>query len=193
MNVDLIGPYRKSIIQQQPGGTVIGKNASLTCMTMIDPATGWFNIVEIPMFDLEEVALGNDEYMDKSSDRVIHLFNNTCLCRYPCPRKVVFDNGSEFKRDFTTLLKDPNIKSVLTSVKKPQSNSPVEQVHQVILNVLYTKDLDNKVFDYTYTWNETLVYIAWAIRDSYHRTIMAPPGQAVFGRDMLFNLASVVD
>ena len=63
--VDLIGPYSRSIRQQQTGGAFIRKNASLTCITMIDPATGWFDVVEIPTFDLEEVALGNDEYMDE--------------------------------------------------------------------------------------------------------------------------------
>ena len=46
-------------------------------MTMIDLATGWFEIVEIPTFDLDEVTAGNDEYIDKSSARVRHLFNNT--------------------------------------------------------------------------------------------------------------------
>ena len=59
--------------------------------------------------------------------------------------------------------------------------------------MLVTNDLDNKAFDYINPWGETLAYIAWAIRDSYHHTILASPGQAVFGRYMLFNLASVVD
>ena len=59
--------------------------------------------------------------------------------------------------------------------------------------MLVNKDLDNKVFDHIGPWGETLAYIAWAIRASYHRTIMDTPGQYVFGRDMLFNLASVVD
>ena len=59
--IDLIGPYRKSIRQQQPGGKVIINNTSLTCMKIIDPTTGWFKIVKIPMSDLEEVALGNDK------------------------------------------------------------------------------------------------------------------------------------
>ena len=79
---------------------------------------------------------------------VSHMFNNTWLCKYPRPRKVVFDNGSEFKQDFAPLLKGLDIKPVLTSVKKPQVNAPVEQVNQVILNMLVTKDIDNKVFDY---------------------------------------------
>ena len=105
----------------------------------------------------------------------------------------MFDNGSELKRDFTPLLKDFDIKPVLTSVKIPQANASVDRVHQVILNMLFTKDLDKKVFDYIDPWGGTLAYIAWAITASYHRTIMATPGQAFFGRDMLFNPTSVVD
>ena len=75
-------------------------------MMMIDPAKGWFEIGKIPTFELNEVVLGKDEYIDKSSSRVSHLFNNTWLCRYLRPRKFVFDNGYEFKEDFNPLLKD---------------------------------------------------------------------------------------
>ena len=84
----------------------------------------------------------------------------------------MFDNGSEFKRDFTNFLEDSNIKPVLTSVKNPQSNAKAEQVHQVVLNMLVTKYLDNKDFDYIDPWGETLSYIAWSIRASYHHTII---------------------
>ena len=66
-------------------------------MTMIDPDTGWFEIVKIPTFDLEEVELVNDEYIYKSSSRVSQIFNNTWLCRYPRPHKFVFDNSPYFK------------------------------------------------------------------------------------------------
>ena len=66
-------------------------------------------------------------------------------------------------------------------------------MHQVILNVLVTKYLDKKFFDYIYPRSETLAFISCNISASYHRTIMPTPGLAVFGRDKLFNLASVVD
>ena len=72
------------------------------------------------------------------------MFNNTWICIYPCPRKFVFDKIFEFKLEFTPFLKDFDIKSVLTSVKNPLANAPAERVHQVILNMLVTKDLDNK-------------------------------------------------
>ena len=88
------------------------------------------------------------------------MFNKTWLCRYPHPRKVVFDNGSEFKRDFAHFLKDFDIKSVLISVNNSQANSLVERVHQVILNMLVIKYLDNKVFDKIDPWVETLEYVA---------------------------------
>ena len=73
-------------------------------MKMIDPSTGWYEIVVVPTYDLNEVTGGNDEYIDKSYYRVGQFFNNTCLSRYPPPCKVVFDNGSEFKRELTPLL-----------------------------------------------------------------------------------------
>ena len=68
--VDLMGPYSKSIIQQHPGGAIIKSNFSLTCMTIIDPETGWFEVIKVPTFDLDEVTGGNYEYIDKSYSRV---------------------------------------------------------------------------------------------------------------------------
>ena len=58
--MDLIGPYSKSIRQQQTVRAIIKNNFSLTCMTMIDPAMGWFEIVKVPTYDLDEVSGGND-------------------------------------------------------------------------------------------------------------------------------------
>ena len=84
-------------------------------------------------------------------------------------------------------------KLVLAPVKNPQANTPVELENQVILNMLFTKDIDKKVFDYIYPWGETLAYIAWVIRASYNRTIMATLGKSIFGIDMLLNLTSVVE
>ena len=60
VHVDLIGPYRRSIRQQQPGGTVIRTISRLTFMIMIEPAQGWFEFVEITTFNLKEVMEGND-------------------------------------------------------------------------------------------------------------------------------------
>ena len=45
--VYLVGLYRKSIRQHQTGGVIIRKNVNMTRMKMNDPATGWFEIIEI--------------------------------------------------------------------------------------------------------------------------------------------------
>ena len=74
--VYLIGPYGKSIRQQHPGGALIRKNSSLNWLTMIEPTTGWFKIVETPTVNLDEVTAGNDEYIDKQSASVSQIFNN---------------------------------------------------------------------------------------------------------------------
>ena len=79
----------------------------------------------MPTYDLNEDKGGNDKYIDKSSDRVIQLFNNTWLNRYPRPRKVMFGNGSDFKLDFSPLLKYFYIEPVLTTIKNPQASAPM--------------------------------------------------------------------
>ena len=174
-------------------GAIIKNNFSLTCMIMIDPATRCFEIVEVTTFDINEVMGGNDEYIDKSSARIFQLLNNTGLCKYPRPRKIVFDNWSEHKQYFTLLLKYFGIEHILMTIKTSQANAPLDWIHQVILNTIVTKYIENKIVNYRYPLGESLAYIAWVIRDSYHNTIQSTPGQYVFGRDIIFNLASAVD
>jgi hypothetical protein len=48
---------------------------------MIDPATGWFEIAEIPA---------------KTADIVMNIFEQEWLTRYPYPIEVVMDRGTEF-------------------------------------------------------------------------------------------------
>ena len=73
VHVDLIGPYSKSIRQQDMGGAIIKNNISLTCMKTIYPSTGWFEIYKVLTYDLDDVTGGNDEYIDKSSARLIQF------------------------------------------------------------------------------------------------------------------------
>ena len=51
-------------------------------MTMVDPATGWFEIVEIPYYNAEDIANNKDNYVDKSSARISQLFNQVWLSQY---------------------------------------------------------------------------------------------------------------
>ena len=115
------------------------------------------------------------------------------MSRYPRPRKIIFDNGNEFKKDFLPLLRDFSIKPTPTTIKNPQANSILERIHQVLGNMLRTKDLQTHKFDDLDPWSELLASAAWAIRSTHHTTLQATPGQLVFGRDMLLNVKFIAD
>ncbi len=88
--VDLIGPY-----------TLKGKDGSsidFMCLTMINPATSWFEIVKLPPVaqntTVPPVGKGNkvkfakntkvaEPYFDKSSAQISNLVNKTWFSRYP--------------------------------------------------------------------------------------------------------------
>ena len=168
--IDLVGPY--TVTDRS------GNDRILNAMTFVDPATGWFEIAEIP---------------DKTSARISQIFNSTWLARYPRPRKVIFDNGNEFKKDFLPLLKDFSIKPTPTTIKNPQANAILERVHQVLGDMLRTKNLQQYDFDALDPWNDILASVAWAIRSTHHSTLKASPAQLVFNRDMLLNVKFIAD
>jgi hypothetical protein len=173
--VDLIGTYTIRAKVRQLDNSIKDIELKLLCMTFIDPATGWFEIAEVPI-------------VDQSSARISNLFDEVWLSRYPRPRKVIFDNGSEFKKDFIPLLKDFAVKPTCTSIKNPQANAILERIHQVVGSMLKTKDLANVIFDAVAPWSDILASVAYAVRCSYHSTLQATPGQLVFGRDMLLDI-----
>jgi hypothetical protein len=69
------------------------KTHSLLALTMIDPASGWFETVEAT---------------NKSATSIQDLFHNTWLSCYPRPQFIVFDNRGEFKRDFKQMCMQDN-------------------------------------------------------------------------------------
>ena len=68
---------------------------SLRALTMIDPVTGWIEI---------------GVQRDCTPEEVANIFTDEWLSRYPKPRKVIFDNGSEFKKEFQQLCAEYGIK-----------------------------------------------------------------------------------
>ena len=73
MHENLICMYVDTIRQHQIGAAIIPNKLSLACITMINPTTGWFKIVQLPCFDIEEITAKNNKYTDKSYSRAIHL------------------------------------------------------------------------------------------------------------------------
>ena len=105
--IDLIGPYTV----KEKGK----KKWILHCLTMIDPATGWFEIVEIP---------------SKRADDVSNLLEQTWLARYPWPQHVIHDRGREFMAEtHQMLINDYGCTINQTTTRNPQANAIVERVH----------------------------------------------------------------
>ena len=125
------------------------------CLTMIDPASSWFEIVELPITTDAVIPLDKKgqtgtkthnntklPYFDKSSAMISNLVNKTWFSRYPRCQYIIYDNGSEFKLHFEALCESFGIKRKPTSVKNPQANAILEWVHQVISTMLRTAELD---------------------------------------------------
>ena len=197
VQVDLIGPY-----------TIKGQDDTcldFMCMTMIDPATGWFEVEELPTVEVfrkskrkdengvtVEVEVA-DEIFDKTSAQISRIFNRTWLSRYPRPRRVICDNGSEFKADFIGLLDSYNIDRKPTTSKNPQANAICERVHGVFGDMMRTSGINGADTVDAALIDEFITNAAWAIRSSYHTVLKATPGQAIFGRDMLFDIPFITD
>ncbi len=107
--VDLIGPY-----------TLRGKDKTqndFMCITMINPATSWFEVVELLIsqhgLDIPKGTKGHkgtdkhiqsqQPYFDETSATVGRLVNKTWFSCYPCSQYILYDNGSEFKLHFEML------------------------------------------------------------------------------------------
>jgi hypothetical protein len=84
------------------------KTHSLFALTMIDPATGWFEIVKAT---------------NKSATSIQDSFHNTWLACYPQPQFIVFDNGGEFKREFKQMCDNYGIEAKPTTSRNPQNTS----------------------------------------------------------------------
>ena len=167
MCIDLIGPYT---IRRKGKNDLICK-----CVTMIDPATGWFEI---------------HQYNDKRSITVANIAEQEWFSRYPWPTQVTYDRGSEFiGKDFQSMIKnDYGIKGKPITVRNPQANAIVERVHQVIGNIIRTFELESNYLDEDDPWKGILSATAFAVRSTFHTSLQSTPGQLVFGRDMIFNI-----
>jgi hypothetical protein len=114
---DLIGPY-----------TLKGKDGSsidFMCLAMINPATSWFEIVELPTVTQEmtvppagkakKVTFDKntkvaEPYFDKSSAQISNLVYKTWFSRYPHFQYIIYNNRNEFKLHFRSLCDTYGIK-----------------------------------------------------------------------------------
>ena len=162
VNLDMIGP----LSCHQPDGSVL----KLSALTMIDPATGWFEIIDVPIIN---------------SDNCMAAFDDVWLSRYPRPQFLGYDNGSEFKAIFQEMVENYGMNKKPNTAYNPQANGIIERVHQVLNDMLRTFELENQQLDSREPWTRFLSASAFAIRSTFHTTLGATPGQLVYSRDML--------
>jgi hypothetical protein len=156
-NVDLIRPYNKTL----PNNI---ENQYKYALTIMDPVTRWIEIIVLK---------------NMTSKYIAEMFDKEWLCHYPRPTRCVFDHGTEFNsNEFLEMLDSYRIKPVKITVRNPQANSILEQVHHVIGNALRTLDPSED-------WTSHCPAIAFAIRASFNRVLNATPAQVVFGCDMI--------
>jgi hypothetical protein len=138
---NLIGPY-----------TLKGKDGpaiDFMALTMIDPASSWFEIVELPLVKRlttmtvnGKAKISKELIFDKSSNQIARLVNRIWLCRYRQCRYLIYDNGSEFKLHFETLCDSYGIKRTPTTIKNPQANAICERIHRVLGTMVCTSEID---------------------------------------------------
>ena len=112
--VDHIGPY-----------TIprIGENLlKLWCLTMIDPATVWFVMAQIP---------------NKTAAEIADITEKTWFNRYPLPQRIMFDHGTGFLAKFAKMCQnDYGLKRKPITTRNPQFNAIIERIHQTIENII---------------------------------------------------------
>ena len=170
VNLDCWGP--KTIKQKN------GFDYEIYVLTMVDPVTGWFEYAQL--------------YEAPTAMRCQELFRTTWLSRYPRPREIGFDNGSEFKAELT---RNMGLKECKSLPWNPQSKTILERIHQVLQDCLVTLDLDNVDIDEDDhdPFEKYLALAAHAIRAGYHSTHGKSPCEMVFERDMYMPVKSTID
>jgi len=164
--VDLIGPYDIKTKNSKP--------QRLWCVTMIDPATGWFEMKQIK---------------EKTAITVANIVEQTWLTRYPWPQELIYDQGNEFKAEFAEMIEnDYGITKRGITTRNPQANAIIERVHQTIGNMIRTFQVQNRELDAQDPWGGILSATMFAVRATQHSTLQATPAQLVFGRDAILNV-----
>ena len=76
-------------------------------MTMIDPATGWFEMKYLK---------------DKEAITVANVVEQNWLTCYPWHSELILDRGTEFMGEFAKIIEDNGIKHRGATTRNPQTN-----------------------------------------------------------------------
>jgi hypothetical protein len=168
----LIGPYNMTVDVKGNKKEIIQH-----CLTMIDPASRWFEIAEVPT---------------KRADYVSNILLQMWLVLYPWPTKVICDRRTEFMAKTKDMLKNEyGIKQQVVTTQNPQVNSMVERVHQTLHQLIRSHDIaHNPDIDWDNSFTGT-----FAIQATVHMISKscATPSRLVFGLDAINNTVFKAD
>ena len=124
---------------------------------------------------------------------ISNLVSKCWFSRYPRCRNIIYDNGSKFQLHSETLFDSYRVKRKPISIKTPQANAILELVHQVLMAMICTSEINMADSVASSDIDVVLTNASWAIRSTYHTVLKASPDTAVFGRDMLFYIPFIAD
>ena len=123
---------------------------------MIDPATGWFEMAQIPNKTAAEITEKN------------------WFTRYPLPQRIVFDCCTKFMAEFAKMCNnDYGLKRKPVTTRNTKSNTIIKRIHQTIGNTIRTFDVSKIVNNDP--WSGILAAKMFAFRATYYTTIQAYP------------------
>jgi len=161
--INLVGPYKFG--DEKKPETYI----ELHCMTMIDPATGFFKIVEIGQ---------------KTAGVIANWLEIHWLTRYLWPTEITMDKG----RVSETLENEHGVKRKIVTSRNPQLNSMIERCHKTLHNMIRSAQIKDRQDLYSLLgFKGVLAACRKAMNPTVHTTARATPTQLVFGLLLLFS------
>ena len=105
------------------------------------------------------------------------------------------DKGKEFAGEVQAALKDQyGIDRKIITTRNPQANGIIERIHQVVGDMIRTRDIKGKQdLDELFGFEGVLAAVRDAVRSTVHTTTLATPTQSVFGRDTFLNVSFEAD
>jgi len=147
---------------------------------MVDPATGFFEIVKIGHKTADIIA----KWLE------LHWFTS-----YPWPKEITMDNGKEFAGAVSETLKNEYgiIRKIITSCN-PQSNSMIERCHKTLHNMICSAQIkDRRDLDSFLGFKGVLAACRKDMNSTVHVTARATPTQLVFGCDAMLDASFQAD
>jgi len=131
-------------------------------MTIIDPATGFFDIAEIGK---------------KTPDVIANWLEIHWLSQCPWPMEITVDKGSECAAEVRGTLKNECgfVRKIITS-RNPQSNSMIERCHKTLHNMVHSAQIkDKRDLDKFFGFQGVLAACRKAMNSTVHTTSRATP------------------